>query len=373
MVTTTTRAWGSPSKYIQGPGEYNNLEMYTSVYGKKAFYIIDGFLFEGINKRLEGIYAGTESTYEAEGFTGEVSYNEINRVMELAKKAGADCVVAVGGGKTLDTGKMVAMTMDLPIIICPTSASTDAPNSAMSVIYTDDHEYIGCVFHKRNADLVLVDSEIVAKAPIRMFKAGMADAMSTYYEVLANEKADGVNYVGKGYRRTKATVALAKLVKELLLADGEKALRAVSKGIVTDAVENIIECNILLGGQFENGGSSVAHAVHGALTGLPETGKTMHGEKVAYGIVVQLCLENAPQKELEQIVNWLISIDEPVTLAQLGAEESEENINFLAERISGEKSRAHVEPFLVTFDTVKAALIMANETGRYYLQRAGKL
>lgn len=367
MADTRTRAFGSPLKYIQGPGEYNNLESYTGSYGKTAFYLIDGFLYNGIETRLKDIYAPTESKYIAEPFTGECSYAEIDRVTSKIKNTGASVLVAVGGGKTLDTGKMVAMNMGLPFIIAPTSASTDAPCSAMSVIYTDDHEYIGCVFHKRNADMVLVDTEVVAKAPIRMFKAGMGDAMSTYYEVLANEATDSVNYVGKGYRRTKACVAMAKLAREILLEDGQKALRALECGAVTEAVENIIEANILLGAQFENGGSSVAHAVHGSLTALSQTHRYMHGEKVSFGIVIQMVLENRPEAELKEIVEWLISLDLPVTLGQLGVEATDENIAILAKGVAEDKSRARVEPFFITQQLMHDAIKTADKTGSYFL------
>ncbi len=370
MATTRSRAFGAPGKYIQGPGEYDNLEIFTSAYGDTAFYLIDAFLYEEIEARLARIYEPTASKYLAESFRGECSRVEIDRVIECVKTAGAAVLVAVGGGKTLDPGKMAAMTMNLPLIIAPTSAATDAPCSAMSVVYTDDHQYVGCVFHRRNPDLVLVDTDMVAKAPLRMFRAGMGDALSTYYEVLANERTDGVNYVGSGYRRTRASVAMARLAREILIEDGAKALRALACGAVTEAVENIVEANILLGAQFENGGSSVAHAVHGALTALPATHKYMHGEKVSFGIVVQLVLENYPEAELTEVVNWLIALDLPVTLGQLDVESSEANIAQLAEALAGETSRARAVPLHVTRRVLHDAIKTADQTGRIFLEHA---
>ncbi|MDR1519559.1 MAG: glycerol dehydrogenase [Planctomycetota bacterium] len=364
MAISRARAFGAPGKYIQGPGEYENLETFASSYGDNTFYLIDSFLFDEIAARIQKIYASTASKYVTEPFRGECSYAEIERVTERVRTAGATVVVAMGGGKTLDTGKMVAMAMNIPLIIAPTSASTDAPCSAMSVIYTDDHQYIGCVFHKRNPDLVLVDTEMIAKAPLRMFRAGMGDALSTYYEALANERTDGVNYVGSGYRRTRASVAMAELAREILLEDGAKALRALACGAITEAVENVIEANILLGAQFENAGSSVAHAVHGALTALPATHKYLHGEKVAFGIVVQLVLENYPEAELAEAVKWLISLDLPVTLDQLDVEASEANISLLAEALAGEKSRARAVPMWITRRLLHDAIKAADRTGR---------
>ncbi|MDR1070865.1 MAG: glycerol dehydrogenase [Gracilibacteraceae bacterium] len=354
MINTRARGFASPGMYVQGPGEYANFPAYTAVWGKRPFFLIDGFLFTDIKTRLSAVYQGTG--FSAESFGGECTETEIDRVAALLRQNNADVCVAVGGGKTLDTGKSVAIRADLPLIIAPTSAATDAPCSAMSVLYSEEHEYLGCVFHPKHAELVLVDTEIVAAAPLRLFKAGMGDAMSTFYEVLANEAAGGANYVGRGYRSTKAAIALARLARDILLTDGYKAVSALENGAVTEAVENVVEANILLGGQFENGGSSVAHAVHGALTALPQTHRFLHGEKVAFGIVVQLLLENRPDREIEEIVTWLAGLDLPVTLSRLDIEPSDANISYLAERITAPNSRALVEPFCVTPQSVAAVL-----------------
>ena len=44
-----------------------------------------------------------------------------------------------------------------------------------------------------------------------------------------------------------------------------------------------------------------------------------HGEKVAFGTLTQLVLENVPEEELEDIILWCIEVGLPVTLAELGA------------------------------------------------------
>ncbi|HQJ36789.1 MAG TPA: glycerol dehydrogenase [Bacillota bacterium] len=373
MVSTSTRAFGSPMRYIQGPGEYNNIETYTSAYGEKAFFLIDGFLFEGINKRLAEIYSNTGSEYVAEKFAGECCKTEVDRVTEIIKKSNACVVVAMGGGKTMDTGKIAANDMGLPLIIAPTSASTDAPTSAMSVLYTDTGEYIGSVRHKRNADMVLIDTEVISKAPLRLFVSGMGDAMATYFEARANEKSDSANYIGKGYRRCKAAMAIAKLAYDILLEDGIKAIRALKCGACTEAVENVIEANTLLSGLgFENAGCSAAHGIHAGLTELPGTHKYLHGEKVAFGVLCQMIMENTEEEEVEKIVDFFIKIGLPVTLEQLGVEATRENISVIANKVALHNPLIKAEPFLITEQFVHDAIVAANETGKHYLELAGK-
>src|ERR1700682_1408423 len=68
-------------------------------------------------------------------FGGECSLSEIERVKEAARQHGARVIIGAGGGKVLDTGRAAAADLMLPIINCPTVASSDAPCSALSVIY----------------------------------------------------------------------------------------------------------------------------------------------------------------------------------------------------------------------------------------------
>ena len=82
-----------------------------------------------------------------------------------------------------------------------------------------------------------------------------------------------------------------------------------------------------------------AHAIHNGLTVLEECHGMYHGEKVAFGTIAQLVLENAPAKELEEIIDFCIELGLPVTLKQLGAEHiTEEQIFAVAEAACGGKT-----------------------------------
>ena len=369
MVNDTTRAFGCPLRYIQGFGEFDNLASYTAAYGK-ACIVIDGFLFDDLNARLRAIYESAEMGFLAASFKGECCDSEIARIAGIAGGNDVSVIVGVGGGKTLDTAKLCADVLGLPVIIVPSSASNDAPVSEIAVVYTESGEYIGSRKMKRNAELVLVDSEIIAKSPRRLFVAGMGDALATWFEARANEASDSPNYVGRGYKRCRAGMAIAEACHKTLFADGKKALMALERGAVTEAVENIIEANILMSGLgFQNTGLSTAHGIHSGLTAIPSTHSFLHGEKVAFGIVCQMILENACDQEIDEVMTFMADVGLPVTLKQLGVEAARENVLAIASK-TVQNPLVHHEPFKITEELVFGAILAADRLGQSYLENS---
>lgn len=365
MLSSTTRAFGSPLRYVQGQGEFGRLPLYTAPYGN-ACVIIDGFLYQDLNARLEKAYAESDAKFVSISFNGECCEEEVERIGKIARENGAAVIVGAGGGKTMDTAKICADKMGLPVIIAPSSASTDAPVSEIAVVYKPDGEYIGSRKMKKNADLVLVDTEIIVKAPRRLFVAGMGDALATWLEAQACECSDSPNYIGSGMRRCKAGMAIAKASWDILFEDGEKALMALDSGVVTEAFENVVEANTLLSGLgFLNTGLATAHGIHSGLTVLPETHKYLHGEKVAFGIVCQMVLENTPAETVDKVMRFMVAIGLPVTLADLGVAAERDKVLAIAEKTAN-GPLIHQEPFAVTTERVYGAIIAADALGRKY-------
>ena len=365
MLSSTTRAFGSPLRYVQGQGEFGRLPLYTAPYGN-ACVIIDGFLYQDLNARLEKAYAESDAKFVSISFNGECCEEEVERIGKIARENGAAVIVGAGGGKTMDTAKICADEMGLPVIIAPSSASTDAPVSEIAVVYKPDGEYIGSRKMKKNADLVLVDTEIIVKAPRRLFVAGMGDALATWLEAQACECSDSPNYIGSGMRRCKAGMAIAKASWDILFEDGEKALMALDSGVVTEAFENVVEANTLLSGLgFLNTGLATAHGIHSGLTVLPETHKYLHGEKVAFGIVCQMVLENTPAETVDKVMRFMVAIGLPVTLADLGDAAERDKVLAIAEKTAN-GPLIHQEPFAVTTERVYGAIIAADALGRKY-------
>ncbi len=303
-------------------------------------------------------------------FGGECSSAEIARVAEAARELEAAVVIGAGGGKVLDTARAAAATLDLPVVNCPTTASSDAPCSALSVVYTDDGNFDRYLFYRRNPDLVLVDTAAVAQAPVRLLVAGMGDALATWFEARTVVEAHRPNQLGGGTTMTAA--ALARLCYDTLLDDGPSARQAVQAGVVTPALERLVEANTLLSGLgFESGGLAVAHSVHNGLTTAPPTHAYLHGEKVAFGLVVQLVVEGRPSEELDRVLDFANAVGLPSTLAQLGlGDPSQETMAGIAERTLAPGETAHNEPFELTPQMLADAIWAADAIGRTRRPRA---
>ncbi|WP_405099688.1 glycerol dehydrogenase [Oceanobacillus sp. FSL H7-0719] len=314
--------FSSPSKYIQGANELKNIGEYVQELGKKALILSDEVVWGITGEQIQTSFNKVKLDYHFVEFNGEASINEINRVVEEGKQVHADILVGVGGGKTLDTAKAIADGLDIGIVIVPTTASTDAPTSALSVIYSDEGVFESYKFYKKNPDLVLVDTAVVAKAPARFFSSGVADAMATWVEARANIKSGGLTMAGG--KPSIAAQAIARTCEETLFAYGIPAYQAVQKGIVTKHVEAVVEANTLLSGLgFETGGLAGAHAIHNGFTVLAgDIHHLTHGEKVAYGTLVQLMLELHPEEELLSYIHFYRELGLPTTLKEMHLDET---------------------------------------------------
>ena len=263
LLPDSSRAFGCPQRYIQGPGEFRNVFVYGSEYGNRFLFLLDPGIFDLMKAAIEAIEDRAGCSYESLCYGGESSLEGAGELAEVVRSHDCNVIVGVGGGKILDTVKLVADLVDRPRIIAPTSASNDAPAADWAAIYTPEGEHIRGQRTRRSTELVLVDSEIIAKAPARLFSAGIGDALATWYEAEACEKAFTPNCVARGYRRTRAAMAVCRECHEILMVDGVAALKAVKAKVVTEALENVIEANVLLSGLgFINGGLAAGHGLH---------------------------------------------------------------------------------------------------------------
>lgn len=356
----------SPKKFIVGNGLLANLYAYIKDLGDNAYVICDEFILgrakEEAGKSVrEG---GGKATFEQ--FNYQITQEEVDRNRRLAREAGANVIVGIGGGKTLDTAKATAYYEKLPVVIFPTIASTDAPCTALAVLYKEDGAFDRYLFLPSNPDVVLADTEILAAAPVRFFAAGIGDALATYFEARACYAANGDNLVLM--KPSLTGLAIARTCYETILENGVKAVEAVKNKVPTRAVQDTIEATIYLSGVgAESGGLAAAHAIHNGMTAVPALHRAQHGEKVTFGLLAQLVLENAPKEELETVIRFIKAVGLPLTLKDLGVEEFvEAEWRKVAEDACAEDDTMGNEPFPVTPDDVYNAIVAANAIAEKY-------
>ena len=311
------KVFASPSRYIQGKNAlFSNAETLKQL-GDNPILLCDDVVYGIVGKTFEAYLADNGMTPVHVAFNGEASDNEINRVVAIAKDNGSNVIIGLGGGKTIDSAKAIADVLTVPVIIAPTIASTDAPTSALSVIYTDEGAFEKYIFYSKNPDLVLVDTQVICQAPKRLLASGIADGLATWVEARAVMQKNGDTMAGGN--QTLAGVAIAQACERTLFADGLKAMASCDRQVVTPALENVIEANTLLSGLgFESAGLAAAHAIHNGFTALTgDIHHLTHGEKVAYGTLTQLFLENRSREEIDRYIDFYQAIGMPTTLKEM--------------------------------------------------------
>ncbi|ENG2550691.1 TPA: glycerol dehydrogenase [Citrobacter farmeri] len=360
MVTTAI----FPSRYVQGKGALTtHLPQELASLGHKALILQDPVVYERYQDTLASALHGVVD-FEIEVFNSECSDEEIARISVRAQQVGADVIVGMGGGKTLDTAKATGASLRLPIAVVPTLASTDAPCSSLVVIYTQEGQFKRYLMIPRNPTLVLVDSAIIAAAPVRFLISGMGDALATWFE------AEDCRIKGAGNMTSRpgpmTAFELARFCYNTLMRYGRSAKLACEQHQVTPALEHVIEANTLLSGLgFESGGLAAAHAIHNGLTVLPATHQYWHGEKVAFGTLAMLVLTDRAPELVEEVYQFCEDVGLPITLADIGlADVSDKELLAVAQAACQVGETMHNEPCEITPEAVLAALRTADALGQ---------
>jgi glycerol dehydrogenase len=358
----------SPSQYIQGRGVINLLGEYLSLCVSGCAGVIitpgrDRVLGDTVDKSLKGAGFTVKKTI----FQGESTLAEVERVANFFEDSDFEInvLIGIGGGKCLDTTRMAASRLGIPAVTVPTTASTDAPTAAHSVIYDEKGVFAEVEFSTINPLLVLADLDIIATAPPRYIVAGMGDAFSTFYEArccMENPEAR----TARGARPTKAALAIASQCRDLLLEYGTAALYEIRYRQVGEALSHIVEANILLSGLgFESGGLAGAHGVAQGLTACRDLHvNCLHGELVAIGVMTQLIMEKR-MDEAEQAARFFKAVGLPLHLARLGFDPLQRGaeLDNIVQHSLGVFFIRH-EPFEITHSLLKSSILEASEFGQ---------
>lgn len=352
------RIFASPSRYVQGRNVLETGLRHIKKLGDTPLLLCDDIVWDIAGKKLKENLEkeGMNVTYVS--FNGEASMIEIDRVSKIGKEANCNVILGLGGGKTIDAAKAVSDSLNVSVAVLPTIASTDAPTSALSVIYTEEGAFEKYLFYTKNPELVLVDTQIISKAPTRLLVSGIADAMATLVEGKAVTQKNGNTMAGG--KQTLASIAIAEKCEETLFSYGLQALAANKAKVVTNALEAVVEANTLLSGVgFESCGLAAAHAIHNGFTALKgDIHHLTHGEKVAYGTLTQLFLENRSKSELDKYIDFYQALGLPTTLKELHLENADyEELLKVGKQATIEGETIYEMPFAISAQDVADALL----------------
>ena len=361
---TPPRVLVAPQRYIQGAGVLNHVGRYIkSLMGVKRAAILAsrrGLDAQGAQV-AKSLQANSIDSVNAR-FNGECTIAEIGSHAEALQDQRVDCLIAVGGGKVSDAGKCIAHRLHIPTVVVPTLASTDAPCSALSVVYTPDGTTDHVEFFRQNPEMIIVDTDVVADASERYLVAGMGDAMATWYEArvcLNNPTARNM----LGALPTLASCAIGEICAHTLFEHGEAAAKSVLASKNDDSVDKVVEANTLLSGLgFESGGLALAHAIAVALPAIDVVHDNyLHGEMVAIGTMAQLAMEQSD--DAERVARFFARVGLPINLGQISmTPEQSGDIDTLVDATLA-RPIAHNMPMPVTRDSVRDAIFKANELG----------
>jgi glycerol dehydrogenase len=358
MVTNAAASiFSTPSKYVQGKNVIGQLGEFVATLGTSPIIVADDTVWGIVEEKVTASFTESKLPLVRVGFGRFATPQAVDALVEAIKADGHTVIVGIGGGSAIDAAKAAGHLAGIRWASVPTAASSDAPTSALSVIYSEEGEFLEYRFFPHNPDLVLIDTQLVANAPEKFLVAGIGDALATWVEARATLRGQGLTMAGG--RPTNAASALAKLSWDLLWENAVPALDAVRSNVVTPALEKVVEANTLLSGLgFESGGLAAAHAIHNGLTAAPQTHGLTHGQKVNLGTITQLVMEGAPTSEIEDFIVFTTKVGLPNSLAEVGLTPSNTTeLRAVAEAATVEDETIHNMPFAVTPELVVDTLI----------------
>lgn len=312
------RVYGGPTRYVQGPGALDLLPGVVAEFSGEPMLVVDPYVHTVLGERLLALLPNAVVRTP----DGDVTVHNADALAGEARTGGRDAgptvgvVVGIGGGKALDLAKATALRLNVPVVTVPTAASNDSPTSAAIAMYDDRHVMVGVDRLPRNPATVLVDTALIAAAPVALLRAGIGDAISKAFEAQACLAGTGTNAFGT--RPLLIGVATAHACYETIRRYARAGLAAAEQGEVTADLEHLVEAVILMSGLgFENGGLSLAHSLTRGLFPARGASAAPHGHHVAWGLLVQLAVEGRDD-ERKDITEFLDSLGLPTTLAALG-------------------------------------------------------
>ncbi|WP_199341576.1 MULTISPECIES: iron-containing alcohol dehydrogenase family protein [Nostocales] len=345
----------APAKVIRGAGALTNCAEAISRLGNRPLILGGDRTLALSQTYLQPVLQQLEVAQASYGADCcEASLKSLHKAATLHQ---ADVIIGVGGGKALDTAKLIAHQLQLPVVTIPTSAATCAAWTALSNVYSETGAFLYDVTLSQCPDLLIVDYDLIETAPQRTLVAGIGDAIAKWYEAS----------VSSGHSEQTliiSAVQQARILRDILFQKSAAALQTPG----SEVWQEVVDATVLLAGVIGGIGGAqcrtvAAHAVHNGLTHICKH-DSIHGEKVAYGILVQLRLEEMVQGNQlaaaarQQLLKFYTEIGLPQKLSDLGLGNiTLGELQTAAEIATSPNSDIHRLPFKVVSEQLMAAMV----------------
>lgn len=293
---------------------------------------------------VDTVVYGTDCTYE-----------NIRKWSAYALECKADMIFGMGGGKALDTAKGAAEMAGLPVYTFPTIAATCAASTALSVVYKEDGNFDSFYFFEKPARHCFIDLQVIANAPCEYLRAGMGDTIGKHFECHFAARGDELDHSSLLGRE------ISNLCYAPLVEHGVKALNDCREHEATYELQQAVLANIISTGLVsllvvDDYNCAVAHSVYYGLVLLPGFEKRyLHGDVVAYGVLVQLAIDG--QKDAaRELKAFLKELGIPSTLREMGVDTKREALDEVLRETANGPDMEHI-PYEITEDMIYDAIL----------------
>jgi glycerol dehydrogenase-like iron-containing ADH family enzyme len=351
----------APARVVRGRQAINEAIEYIIALGQRPLLVGGERSLE--LEQLHSLLEHPELEIDLANYAPDCCEPSLARLQQAVATHQADLIIGVGGGKCLDAAKLLAHRSQLPVVTIPTSGATCAAWTALSNIYSEAGAFLYDVSLPKCPDLLVLDYDLIATAPQRTLVAGIGDAIAKWYEASVSS--------GQSTKTLLiAAVQQARVLRDILFQKSIGALEHPG----SEEWQEVVDATVLLAGVIGGLGGAqcrtvAAHAVHNGLTHLPGTHHVLHGEKVAYGILVQLRLQEMLQEDRlaaiarQQLLEFYSAIGLPKTLTDLGLSEiTLSQLHHAANLACKPDSDLHRLPFAVVPEQLVAAMVSTTTT-----------
>lgn len=337
-----------------GTDAYSSVEEYCKDYGRTVAVIGGEKALaaskDKLNAALDKSFL-TVTTVEVYG--KDATFRNVERLKALKEVQEADMIFAVGGGRAIDTIKVVASHLEKPFFTFPTISSVSAPTSVVSVMYHDNHEMAGLEFLKAPANHCFIDTEVIAEAPVEYLWAGIGDCSSKEVESSFSARDKDLSFTNRvGVNAVRGT-------NDILMKKGQEALKAVRNNQANKALQDVVleimgasaYTSVLVDNDYN---SNMAHAFYYGYTVLPQAERHLHGEVVSYGVLLLLTMDKQFEYR-DKLRSFMASIDLPTKLADLDVTSDEEVEKILDKAMTMDDLTC--SPYEITREMFKQAIL----------------